>query len=74
MAALRHDNVARIEGICVSPPCLLTEYCAHRSLKDVLAAAAADSELAGVLTWKLRMRMVRRRGTPVQRGKARCVG
>lgn len=61
MAVLRHDHVIRLKAICIRPPCLLTEYCSNRSLADVLEAAAhKDPAKAQLLTWRRRVRMVRR--------------
>ncbi|XP_076054851.1 guanylate cyclase 32E-like [Oratosquilla oratoria] len=38
MRDLRHDNLVSFIGACVDPPhiCLITEYCARGSLKDIL--------------------------------------
>lgn len=35
---LRHDNICAFIGACTEPPniCIITEYCARGSLKDVL--------------------------------------
>ena len=29
MASLRHPNVTRFLGLCLSPPAMITEYCAR---------------------------------------------
>ena len=42
-------------GCCVAPPCLVSEYCAHGSLHDVLKEARCSPELAGELTWDRRL-------------------
>jgi hypothetical protein len=37
MASLRHPNIVLFMGICLEPPCVVTEFCVHGSLFDVLA-------------------------------------
>lgn len=61
MLSLRHPNCCAIVGVVVTPPCLVTEYLSRGSLNDVLRAARADAAVAAMLTWPLRLRMVRLR-------------
>ncbi|GMH44729.1 hypothetical protein BSKO_12681 [Bryopsis sp. KO-2023] len=36
LAELHHANVISFRGVCLDPPCILTEYCPRGSLYDVL--------------------------------------
>jgi serine/threonine protein kinase len=58
MAALRHPNVVSFLGVCVSPPCVATEYCSRGSLTDVLRGAARSPQKAAQLDWARRLNMV----------------
>jgi serine/threonine protein kinase len=60
LASLRHPNVVSYYGICLDPPCLLTEYCAHGSLAELLARANQEAEAAAMLTWPVRLALVKR--------------
>ena len=42
MAAMRHPNVVMYLGVCLDPPCVITEYCARGSLNDVLKRALKE--------------------------------
>lgn len=57
MAAIRHPNVAMLMGLCLSPICVVTEFCARASLTDVLRKAASDADFAQQLTWRKRVMM-----------------
>lgn len=57
MAAIRHPNVAMLMGLCLSPICVVTEFCARGSLTDVLRKAASDADFAQQLTWRKRVMM-----------------
>jgi hypothetical protein len=59
MASLRHPNVVDFFGICVAPPCAVTEFCARGSLYDLLQEARSSPALQAELTWARRLRMVR---------------
>ena len=54
LAALRHPNICAFMGMSISPPAIVTEYCAKGSLTDVLRAARRDP---ASLPWPLRLRM-----------------
>lgn len=57
MAAIRHPNVAMLMGLCLSPICVVTEFCARGSLTDVLRKAASDPVSAQQLDWRKRITM-----------------
>lgn len=57
MAALRHPNVVAFLGVCLEPPCIITEYCARGSLTDVLRGAKASPAKASLLDWPRRLNM-----------------
>ena len=57
MAALRHPNVVGFLGVCLDPPCIVTEYCARGSLTDVLRGAKASPQKAATLDWSKRLNM-----------------
>jgi serine/threonine protein kinase len=46
MAAMRHPNVVLYLGVCLDPPCVVTEYCARGSLNDVLKRALYNAKCA----------------------------
>lgn len=54
MASLRHPNVVNFLGYCLSPPCIVTEYCTRGSVYDLISSAKADNagSIAGDLTWR----------------------
>ena len=54
MASLRHPNVVMYLGVCMDPPCVITEYCARGSLNDVLKRARYVPALAMQLDWPRR--------------------
>jgi serine/threonine protein kinase len=58
MASLRHPNVVLYLGVCLNPPCVVTEYCARGSLNDVLKRARQSPALATQLDWGRRLNMV----------------
>lgn len=51
MATLRHPNVVMYLGICLEPPCVVTEYCARGSLSDVLKRGRLSHKGAQQLDW-----------------------
>lgn len=51
MASLRHPNVVMYLGICLEPPCVVTEYCARGSLSDVLKRGRLSHKGAQQLDW-----------------------
>ena len=57
MAALRHPNVVMFMGLCLEPPCIVTEFCARGSLYDVLKKARTSSAFAQQLDWSKRLTM-----------------
>lgn len=46
MASLRHPNIVLFMGICLEPPCVVTEFCVHGSLFDVLAKVSSGAGAA----------------------------
>ena len=54
MASMRHPNVVMYLGLCMDPPCVVTEYCARGSLNDVLKRARQTPALAQQLDWARR--------------------
>ena len=50
MAAMRHPNVVLYLGVCLDPPCVVTEYCARGSLNDVLKRALYNAKCAAALS------------------------
>ncbi|CAL5228984.1 g12220 [Coccomyxa viridis] len=57
MAAMRHPNVVLYLGVCLDPPCVVTEYCARGSLNDVLKRALYNPKYAEQLDWRVRLSM-----------------
>ena len=57
MAALRHPNVVMFMGLCLEPPCIVTEFCARGSLYDVLKKARSTPAFAQQLDWSRRISM-----------------
>lgn len=57
MAALRHPNVVGFLGICLSPPCMVTEFCARGSMTDVLRGGKSSPAKAAMLDWARRLNM-----------------
>jgi len=57
MASLRHPNCVGFLGICLSPPCMISEYCARGSLTDVLRGGKASPAKAALLDWARRLNM-----------------
>ena len=57
MAAIRHPNVVMFMGICLSPVCIVTEFCARGSLSDVIKKAASRAVFAQQLDWPRRTAM-----------------
>ena len=55
MAELRHPNIVQFLGICISPPCLVTEFCCRGSLTALLRQAKTKPEKAIELTWSRRL-------------------
>jgi serine/threonine protein kinase len=56
---LQHKNIVQFIGICDSPPCILSEYCTHGSLSDVLRKARRGCpETVSQLSWILRLSLV----------------
>ena len=55
MAALRHPNVVSFLGVCLEPPCIVTEFCARGSLTDVLRGAKSAPAKASLLDWSRRL-------------------
>lgn len=52
------DVTAGFMGLCLVPPCLVSEYCTRGSMYDLLHEAARSPALAAKLTWHRRLRMV----------------
>ena len=57
MAALRHPNIVLFMGVCLDPPCVVSEWCARGSLFDVLSKARKNPALAPQLDWTRRLNM-----------------
>ncbi|KAG7668202.1 putative Serine/threonine-protein kinase CTR1 [Nannochloris sp. 'desiccata'] len=57
MASLRHPNVVGFLGVCLGPPCIVTEYCSRGSLTDVLRGGKSSPAKAGMLDWTKRLNM-----------------
>ena len=57
MAALRHPNIVLFMGVCLDPPCVVSEWCARGSLYDVLSKARKSAKLAPQLDWTRRLNM-----------------
>ncbi|DBA69721.1 TPA: hypothetical protein ACH3X2_012649 [Trebouxia sp. C0005] len=57
MSAIRHPNVVLFMGVCLDPPCMVTEFCARGSMFDVLAKARTSPLLAQQLDWPKRVSM-----------------
>ncbi|KAK9845513.1 hypothetical protein WJX81_008391 [Elliptochloris bilobata] len=55
VAAIRHPNVVLFMGVCLDPPCMVTEWCARGSLFDVLQKASKNPSLAPQLDWPRRL-------------------
>ncbi|EFN55391.1 hypothetical protein CHLNCDRAFT_12761, partial [Chlorella variabilis] len=51
MSKLRHTNCCLYMGACLEPPCLLMEYCARRSVDNLLAQGLKDKKAARQLSW-----------------------
>ena len=60
LADLRHTNIVLYMGACISPPCIVTEFCLQESLEKVLALGRKDAngKTARQLTWHKRIFMV----------------
>ncbi len=61
MKQLRSSNVVLFMGVCLSPLSIVTEYCPHGSLYDVIKRSREDpgSTEGKRLTWERRVRMAR---------------
>lgn len=61
MKDLRSANVVLFMGVCLSPLSIVTEYCSHGSLYDVIKRARDDPRGADArrLTWARRVSMAR---------------
>ena len=57
MASLRHPAIVMYLGVCLDPPCVVTEFCARGSLSDVLKRANTSAALAQTLDWARRLNM-----------------
>ena len=57
MSAIRHPNVVLFMGLCLEPPCIVTEFCARGSLYDVLKKARSTPAFAQQLDWSRRLSM-----------------
>lgn len=57
MSAIRHPNVVLFMGLCLDPPCIVTEFCARGSLYDVLKKARSTPAFAQQLDWSRRLSM-----------------
>ncbi|CAD7695677.1 unnamed protein product [Ostreobium quekettii] len=58
LRTLRFMKVVMFLGVCLDPPCIVTEYCARGSLLDVLAKAKERPDVNGKrLTWRRRLGM-----------------
>ena len=57
ISSLRHPNVVMFMGLCLQPPCIVTEFCARGSLFDVLRKARTSQGFAQQLDWSKRLSM-----------------
>ncbi|KAI8465776.1 MAG: kinase-like domain-containing protein [Monoraphidium minutum] len=57
LSGLRHPHVVLFMGVTLSPPCIVTEYCARGSVYNVLFRARRDPALAAQITWMRRVEM-----------------
>ena len=57
ISSLRHPNVVMFMGLCLQPPCIVTEFCARGSLYDVLRKARTSQGFAQQLDWSKRLSM-----------------
>ena len=57
LRTLRFQKIVMFLGVCLDPPCIVTEYCARGSLFDVLSRAKERPEIGKRLTWKRRINM-----------------
>ncbi|KAL6055426.1 Myotubularin-like phosphatase domain [Balamuthia mandrillaris] len=55
MSWLQHPNTVSLKGFCMEPPCIVTEYMPNGSLFEFLH----DEERSKVLTWPLRLKIVK---------------
>ncbi|GAB4820775.1 hypothetical protein N2152v2_007821 [Parachlorella kessleri] len=55
MSTLRHPNILGFLGLCLLPPCLVSEFCPRGSLYDILREARTSHKLASQLTWARRL-------------------
>ena len=58
MSSLRHPNVVLLMGLCLDPPCVITEFCPRGSLFDVLRKAQKCPAFAQQLDWCKRLSMI----------------
>lgn len=55
---MRHPNILLFFGFTIDPPCIVTEYCTHGSLYDLLQKAKASEKLATELNWTRRLNLL----------------
>ena len=67
ISSLRHPNVVMFMGLCLQPPCIVTEFCARGSLFDVLRKARTSQSFAQQLNWSKRLSMA------LDAAKVRCL-
>ena len=58
MSSMRHPNVVLLMGLCLNPPCLITEFCPRGSLYDVLRKARRDPTFEQQFDWCRRLNMI----------------
>ncbi|PRW60943.1 Serine threonine- kinase CTR1 [Chlorella sorokiniana] len=58
VADVHHPHCLAFMGICLEPPCLVTEYCAQGSLYDALKQAATGGAIYEQLTWARRLSLL----------------
>jgi serine/threonine protein kinase len=58
MAQLRHPSIVSLLGVCLAPPCMVTEYCMRGSLASLLREAKSSPDKAMQLTWQRRLGML----------------
>ena len=60
MKELRSSNVVLFMGVCLQPLRIITEYCSHGSLYDVIKEAReGGGSVARRMTWARRLKMAR---------------
>lgn len=57
LSQLRHRNVVRFMGVCLDPPCIITEYCENGSLFDFIGRARKSKRSSAKFTWEAKIKI-----------------